>query len=115
MEKVTIDFFDNEYSILTDADESYVNQIAQFLESKVKEANKGNSKIAVSHPFLLASLKIVDDFFRLQREFEEFKSSADQKSKSLVELLDTSSSYTTINSNNQSNQNVSGLFGPAES
>ncbi|NIP31970.1 MAG: cell division protein ZapA [Candidatus Dadabacteria bacterium] len=106
MKKVKIDFFDNEYSILTDADESYVKQIAQFLESKVKEANKGNSKVSVSHPFLLASLKIIDDFFRLQREFEEFKDSAEQKSKYMVELLDTSN-YKTFS---QSNQHPSGLF-----
>ena len=109
MEKVNIDFFDNEYSILTDADESYVNEIAQYLEARVKEANKNNSKVAVSHPFLLASLKIVDDFFRLQREFEEFKSSADQKSKSLVELLDTSSNYNSIGQNSQP---TTGLFSP---
>lgn len=107
MEKVTIDFFDEEYSILTDADETYVKQIAEFLEAKVKEANKNNKKISVSHPFLLASLKIVDDFFRLQREFEEFKNSADQKSKSLVELLDSSSNYKSIN---QDSQHISGLF-----
>ena len=100
MNKIKIDFLDNEYSILSDADESYVNEIAQYLESKVKQANKNNSNIKVSHPFLLASLKIVDDFFRLQKEFEGYKKGAEQKSRNLVELLDSSKNYEAIKQTN---------------
>lgn len=93
MERVKINFFGKEYSILTDAEESYVEQIADYLEKKVKEVSKDDPNIVISHSFLLASLKILDDFFRLKEEFEDYKESAEQKSSAMVELLDSCSKY----------------------
>jgi hypothetical protein len=46
--------------------------------------------VAIPRPFLLATLKIVDDYFRLKREFEEFKNRAEERSRRLVEILDSS-------------------------
>ncbi|HEY7535013.1 MAG TPA: hypothetical protein VH878_03620, partial [Thermodesulfobacteriota bacterium] len=46
--------------------------------------------VVVPRPFLLATVKIVDDYFRLKREFEEFKNRAEESSKRLVEILDSS-------------------------
>ena len=97
METVKIKFLNNEYSIRTDAEENYVKEISKFLEEKVKKANKNNSTVKVSQAFLIASIKIVDDFFRLKREFEEFKNNAERKSRDLVELLDSSQNYNIIN------------------
>ncbi|MGH7884416.1 MAG: cell division protein ZapA [Thermodesulfobacteriota bacterium] len=96
MQKVKINFLGGEYSILTDAEEGYVKEIAGYLESKVKEVNKDGSKLVISHSFLLASLKILDDFFRFKKEFEEYKESAEQKSTAMVELLDNCSKYETF-------------------
>lgn len=93
MERVKINFFGKDYSILTDADESYVKEIADYLEQKVKEVTKDGSDVAISHSFLLASIKILDDFFRLKKEFEDYKESAEQKSGEMVELLDSCSKY----------------------
>lgn len=95
MQRVKINFFGKEYSILSDADESYVKEIAGYLEDRVKEVNKEGTQVTISHSFLLASLKILDDYFRLKKEFEEFKESAEQKSKGMVELLDSCSQYET--------------------
>lgn len=93
MERVKIHFFGKEYSIITDAEENYVKEIAGYLEDKVREVSRDDSNIAVSHSFLLASLKILDDFFRLKKEFEDYKESAEQKSSEMVDLLDSCSKY----------------------
>ena len=90
MRQVNINVFNNDYLIKTDAEEDYVVQIANFLEQKVKEVSKDDLTLVVPRPFLLATLKITDDFFRLQKEFEDYKSRADEKAKQLVELLEQS-------------------------
>lgn len=99
MKRVNINVFNNDYLIKTDAEEEYVKEIAQFLEQKVKEVSKDDITLVVPRPFLLATLKITDDFFRMKKEFEDFKSRAEEKSKELVELLDES--LTKRNSNSQ--------------
>ena len=109
MRKVTINFFNNEYSILTDADGGYLEEITEYLEDKVKEMDGDSTSVRVSNPFLLASLKITDDFLRLKKEFEEFKRGAEQKSRDLVELLDSSANKKT---NSQTNSDFSGFRTP---
>ena len=95
MRRVNINVFNNDYLIKTDAEEDYVKQIAQFLEEKVREISNDDLTLAIPRPFLLATLKIADDFFRLKNEFEEYKGRAEEKSKELVELLDSSLSRNT--------------------
>lgn len=98
MRRVNINVFNNDYLIKTDAEEDYVKEIALYLEQKVKEVSKDDLTLVVPRPFLLATLKITDDFFRLKKEFEDYKSRADEKSNELVELLDKSLSKRNSNS-----------------
>jgi cell division protein ZapA (FtsZ GTPase activity inhibitor) len=90
MKSVRIRVLNNDYFIKTDADEEYVQQIASFLEKKIKETFPQVGSVLIPRPFLLATLKVVDDYFRLKREFEEFRSRAEEKSRRLVEMLDSS-------------------------
>jgi len=90
MRRIKISVFNKDYFIKTDADDEYVNEIANYLEEKLKEASPGEDTISAPRPFLLATLKIADEYFRLKREFEEFKNRAEEKSNSLVEMLDNS-------------------------
>lgn len=90
MRRMKISVFNKDYFIKTDADDEYVSQIAAYLEEKLREASPDEGTVSAPRPFLLATLKIADEYFRLKREFEEFKNRAEQKSNSLVELLDNS-------------------------
>src|SRR3989304_1339559 len=60
------------------------------LVDEVREASPQVDAVVVPRPFLLATLKIVDDYFRLKREYEEFKNRAEERSRRLVEILDSS-------------------------
>ena len=99
MRSVNINVFNNDYVIKTDAEEEYVREIALFLEDKVKEVTNDDVTLVIPRPFLLATLKITDDFFRMKKEFEEYKGRAEEKSRELVELLDRSLTQRSGNSN----------------
>jgi cell division protein ZapA (FtsZ GTPase activity inhibitor) len=90
MNRLKIRFFDTDYVIKTDAEEEYVQRIASLIESKVREISKVDSALVVPRSFLLAMLKITDDYFRLEKEFEEFKNRAEEKSNKLLQVLENS-------------------------
>ncbi len=88
-DKIKVVFFGKEYSVLTDAEKDYLMKIVDYLEQKITKAAGDGVPITVSPPVFLASLEIVDDFFALQREFDEFKRTAERKTKELVGLLES--------------------------
>lgn len=90
MKRITVNILNNNYVLKTDADEQYVREIGEYIEHKVKEITKSDNTVVAPQPFLLATLKITDEYFRLKREFEEYKNRAEQRTQELVELLDKS-------------------------
>ena len=88
-DRIKVVFFGKEYSVLTDTEESYLMKIVDYLEQKITRAAGDNSPVTVPAPVFLASLEIVDDFFALQREFDEFKRTAERKTEKLVGLLES--------------------------
>lgn len=90
MKRLKVKFLDMVYVIKTDADEDYVQKIASFLEQRVKEISAQDRSMIVPNALLLAMLKITDDYFKLLKDFEEFKDSAEERSKKLVQILESS-------------------------
>ena len=90
MKRLKIRFLDNDYTIKTDAEEEYVQKIASFIEDKVREVSKVDSSTVVPRSFLLAMLKITDDYFRVEKDFEEFKDRAEERSNRLLQILESS-------------------------
>ncbi len=79
MKSVKINVLNNELFLRTDAEEEYVSEISKFLEEKVKETSPDIGAVVVPRPFLLATVKIVDDYFRLKKEYEEIKNRAEER------------------------------------
>ena len=88
-DRIKVVFFGKEYSVITDAEKDYLMHIVNYLEQKITNAAGDEPAITVSSPVFLASLEIVDDFFALQREFDEFKRTTERKTKKLVGLLES--------------------------
>ena len=93
MRRLKIKFLNTEYVIKTDADEEYVQKIASYLEDKVKETSEKDSNVPVPQSFLVAMLKITDDYFKLGRDFDEFKDASEQRSNRLVQILEDTFKY----------------------
>ena len=90
MKRLKVKFLDTDYFVKTDADEGYVQKIALYLEQKVKEISAQDNNLVVPNTLLPAMLKITDDCFKLLKDFEEFKDGAEERSKRLVQILESS-------------------------
>lgn len=62
--------------------------MASHIEQKIREHTSQAIDLNIPFPLLLAVFKITDDFFRTDKELEEFKNRAEDRSKKLVEILD---------------------------
>lgn len=90
MKRLKIRFFDIDYVIKTDAEEDYVQKIASYIEDKVREISNIENAMVVPRSVLLAMLKITDDYFRVEKDFEEFKDRAEERSNRLLQILESS-------------------------
>jgi len=90
MKRLKIRFMDADYIIKTDADEDYVQKIASYVEQKVKDISTQENNMVVPNALLLAMLKITDDYFKLLKDFEEFNDGAEERSRRLVQILESS-------------------------
>lgn len=59
------------YTIKGDLDESYVQQLAQYVDERMRLILNSTSTVDTQRVAVLAALSIADDFFNQQRELSE--------------------------------------------
>ena len=88
---VKVSIFGQEYTVKAPADPAYIQSIAEYVNSKMKEVQdelptaQSSTRIAI-----LASMNITDELFNIRKKKENEKSEVDAKISSLVELIDES-------------------------
>lgn len=60
--------YGKEYKISSRYDEAYVTEMAQFLDSRMKELSEATGSVDFYRLLVLASLTVVDDYFKLMKE-----------------------------------------------
>jgi cell division protein ZapA len=87
----TIEILGREYKIRGSADVSYIQEVARYVDSKLREVSQGtNSKPAADRVAILAAMNIADELFQLRRASTEEFSSIERRTQSLIRLLDES-------------------------
>ncbi len=91
---VKVAIFGTEYSIKGQADPTYVNKLAKYVDSKMLELTGGNTSTATVRLAVLAALNVADELFQVRDELEKLGGKrvqfddVDKKLKNLNELLD---------------------------
>lgn len=60
---------------------NYIEQVASYVDQKVKAVLKMNPKLNSTRAAVLAALHITDELFKLQQEYEEFLTLVDNEPK----------------------------------
>jgi cell division protein ZapA len=87
-QSIKVNIYGQEYPIKSEADATYVQQIAEYVDRKMKEvAEKVPARIH-SQLAVLAALHIADELFKEREDKEKKLSEVEEKTQSLIEWLD---------------------------
>ncbi|GAB4258073.1 cell division protein ZapA [Thermincola ferriacetica] len=76
--KVAVEIFGEEYKVIGDMPEEYIEMIAEYVDKKMKQIAAKNSRLSVTKVAVLAALNIADELCKLQEDYD-----------TLVKLMDT--------------------------
>ena len=86
----SVHIFGREYKIKGFADEDYIQEMAKFVDAKMKELSNNSSLPSQERLAVLAALNIADELFQEQKKTSEAFSSVESRASRLISLLDES-------------------------
>jgi cell division protein ZapA len=86
----TIEILGREYKIRGAEDPAYIQEVARYVDAKLREVSQGASGAATDRVAILAAINIADELFQLRRSSSEEFSSIERRAQSLIRLLDDS-------------------------
>ena len=85
--KVTI--YGQEYTIKAPADATYIKNIAEYVDEKMREVQEELSTPQVPAKIaILAAMNISDDLFAIKRNHEKSNNEVERKVSSLIEVVE---------------------------
>ncbi|MFH1243055.1 MAG: cell division protein ZapA [Pseudomonadota bacterium] len=90
MEKpIRVKILDHEYLLKSDEDEELVQEVAQFVNSKLMDIGKSTSKLSEAKVAILAAFHIASDYFQLLRERDGMVRDIQERARSLNYQIDS--------------------------
>ena len=89
MADIKISILGKEYSIKSDLERSYLNQIGEHLNQKVEQVLKTTKTVATLNVLVLAAMDIANDYFKVRNLNEELTGMVEDKSGNLIDYIDS--------------------------
>lgn len=87
-ESIRVNIFGTEYPIKGDADPAYVERIAQFVDTKMREVSKQLSLPSMTKVAILAAMNITDELFKERAEREKTVSQFEERAAKMTGWLE---------------------------
>ncbi|HUO76053.1 MAG TPA: cell division protein ZapA [Thermodesulfovibrionales bacterium] len=88
MGSVEVYILGQKYTIKGDAPEEYIQQLANYVQDKIKEVYNNSPSITPVKASILAAITIADELHRLRNEQENLTKSIEEKTVELTRLFD---------------------------
>lgn len=85
---IRVEIYNQNYNIRSDGDGEYISQLAEFVDSRMREISSGTLTVDSLKVAILASLHIADELHRLKRLHEQADSQLGSRSAECAEMLD---------------------------
>ena len=85
---VEIKVFGQTYTVKTDAEEDYIQEVAKYVNEKMEEVLKKTKSVSSLNVAILTALNIADDLLREKEKRTALLREVKAKSKDLVEKID---------------------------
>jgi len=85
---VEIKVFGQTYTVKTDAEEEYIQEVARYVNEKMEEVLKKTKSVSTLNVAILTALNIADDLLREKEKRTDLLRDVEAKSRDLVEKID---------------------------
>lgn len=85
---VDVKIYNQTYSIRGEVDSVYIQQLADFVDRRMKEVSAGTLTADSLRVAILAALHIADELHKLRRKMDQFDSVLTERSTECAEMLD---------------------------
>src|ERR687889_1289831 len=85
---IRVEIYNQTYNIRSDGDTEYIIQLAEFVDSRMREISSGTLTVDSLKVAILAALHIADELHRLKRLHEQDDSQLAARSAECAEMLD---------------------------
>jgi cell division protein ZapA len=85
---VEIKVFGQTYTVKTDAEEEYIQEVAKYVNEKMEEVLKKTKSVSTVNVAILTALNIADDLLREREKRTALLREVETRSKDLVEKID---------------------------
>jgi cell division protein ZapA len=85
---VEIKVFGQTYTVKTDAEEDYIQEVAKYVNVKMEEVLKKTKSVSTLNVAILTALNIADDLLKEKEKRIDLLREVEAKSKDLVEKID---------------------------
>ena len=85
---VKVDIYGKEYTVKGDADKGYIESVAEYVDSKMKEVDANVPFESSLRVAILAAMNITDELFSQKSDKSLETEEIEEKAKSLVEQLE---------------------------
>ncbi len=85
---VEIRVFGQTYTVKTDAEEDYIQEVAKYVNEKMEEVLKKTKSVSTLNVAILTALNIADDLLKEKEKRTTLLREVEAKSKDLVEKID---------------------------
>jgi cell division protein ZapA len=86
MESVQVEIFGQVYSIKGMAEPEHIKELADFVDAKMKEIQKGTGTVDPHRVAILAALTISDELYRLRERHKTFEKTTEHAVQRLLEI-----------------------------
>lgn len=85
---IRVEIYNQTYNIRSDGDTEYIIQLAEFVDSRMREISSGTLTVDSLKVAILAALHIADELHRLKHLHEQADSQLATRSAECAEMLD---------------------------
>lgn len=85
---IKVEIYNQTYNIRSDGDTEYIIQLAEFVDSRMREISSGTLTVDSLKVAILAALHIADELHRLKNLHEQADSQLAARSTECAEMLD---------------------------
>src|ERR671913_2299195 len=85
---IRVEIYNQTYSIRSDGDSEYLMQLADFVDSRMREISSGTLTVDSLKVAILAALHIADELHRLKRLHEQADAQLAARSAECADMLD---------------------------